>query len=175
MMTLISPNRGRDGSSIFAFNFSSLWSLPKKCLNFPCLIRFSICCFKSKHSSVSYPWSLWKRQYLFLLRLLGFPFNLLWPFQGRIVLDLHEYLIEWGIQGRIILIPCWGACLSTIPVFLIFRLSLLWTRTLFRVTCRIGFHPLSSLPLFGYNCVFCIHEVLGRMDEFGHGLRLLLI
>ena len=74
MMTLISPNGGREDSSIFAFNFSSLWSLPTKCLNFPYLIRFSICCFKSKHSSVSYPWSLWKRQYLFLLRLLGSPF-----------------------------------------------------------------------------------------------------
>ena len=74
MMTLISPNGGYDDSSIFAFNFSSLWSLPTKCLNFPCLIRFSICYFKSKHSSVSCPWSLWKRQYLFLLRLLRSPF-----------------------------------------------------------------------------------------------------
>ena len=74
MMTLISPNGGHDDSSIFAFNFSSLWSLPTKCLNFSCLIRFSIYCFKSKHSSMSCPWSLWKRQYLFLLHLLGSPF-----------------------------------------------------------------------------------------------------
>ena len=74
MMTLISPNGGRDDSSIFAFNFSSLWSLSTKCLSFPCLIRFSIYYFKSKHSSVSCPWSLWKQQYLFLLRLLGSPF-----------------------------------------------------------------------------------------------------
>ena len=74
IMTLISPNGGRDDSSIFAFNFSSLWSLPTKCLNFPCLIRFSIYYFKSKHSSMSCPWFLWKRQYLFLLRLLGSPF-----------------------------------------------------------------------------------------------------
>ena len=74
MITLISPSGALDGSSNFAFNFSSLWSRPRKFLNFPCLMRFSICYFKSKHSSVSYPWSLWKRQYLFLLHLLGSPF-----------------------------------------------------------------------------------------------------
>ena len=39
----------------------------------------------------------------------------------------------------------------------------------------VGFHPLSSLLLLSYNCVLCIHKVLGRMDEFSHGLRLLLI
>ena len=74
MMTLISPRGSCDDSSIFPFNFSSLWSRPRKFLNFPCFMRFSICYFKSKHSSVSCPWSLWKRQYLFLLRLLGSPF-----------------------------------------------------------------------------------------------------
>ena len=74
MITLISLSRGRDNSSTFPFNFSSLWSHPRKFLNFPCLMKFSICCFKSKHMSVSYPWSLWKQQYLFLLRLLGSPF-----------------------------------------------------------------------------------------------------
>ena len=70
MIILISPSGGRDDSSRFPFNFSSLWSRPKKFLNFPCLMRFFICYFKSKHSSVSCSWSLWKRQYLFLLRLL---------------------------------------------------------------------------------------------------------
>ena len=74
IMTLISPSGGRGDSSIFPFSFSSLWSHPRKFLNFPCLMRFSICCFKSKHSSVSWPWSLWKRQYFFLLCLLGSPF-----------------------------------------------------------------------------------------------------
>ena len=74
MITLISPRGGRDDSSTLPFNFSSLWSHPRKIFNFPCLIRFSTCCFRSKHSSVSCPWSLWKRQYLFLLRLLGSPF-----------------------------------------------------------------------------------------------------
>ena len=74
IITLISPSGGRDDSSSFPFNFSSLWSCPRKFLNFPCLMRFSICCFKSKHSSVSCPWSLWKWQYLFPLRLLGFLF-----------------------------------------------------------------------------------------------------
>ena len=75
MITLISPSGGRDDSSIFPFNFSSLWSCLRKFLNFPYLMRFSICCFKSKHSSISCLWSLWRRQYLFLLHLLGSPFN----------------------------------------------------------------------------------------------------
>ena len=74
MITLISLNGGHDNSSTFPFNFSSLWSRPRKFLNFPCQMRFSIYYFKSKHSSMSCPWSLWKQQYLFLLRLLGSPF-----------------------------------------------------------------------------------------------------
>ena len=74
IMTLISSRCGHDDSSIFPFSFSSLWSHPRKFFNFPCLMRFPICCFKSKHSFVSWPWSLWKRQYLFLLHSLGSPF-----------------------------------------------------------------------------------------------------
>ena len=74
IITLISPRGDRDDSSALLFNFSSLWFRPRKLFNFPYLIRFSTCCFRSKHSSVSCPWSLWKRQYLFLLRLLGSPF-----------------------------------------------------------------------------------------------------
>ena len=71
MITFISPSRGCDNSSSFPFNFSSLWSRPRKFLNFPYLMRFSIYYFKPKQSSMSCPWSLWKWQYLFLLRLLG--------------------------------------------------------------------------------------------------------
>ena len=74
IITLISPRGGRDDSSAFPLNFLSLSSRPRKLFNFPYLIRFSICYFRSKHSSISCPWSLWKRQYLFLLRLLGSPF-----------------------------------------------------------------------------------------------------
>ena len=37
MITLISPSGGHDDSSIFPFNFSFLWSLPTKYLNFPYL------------------------------------------------------------------------------------------------------------------------------------------
>ena len=74
MMPLISQSGGRDDFSSFPFNFSSLWSRPRKFHNFPYLMRFFIWCFKSKHSSVSCLWSLWKRQYLFLSRLLGSPF-----------------------------------------------------------------------------------------------------
>ena len=32
-----------------------------------------------------------------LIALIRISFHLLWPLQGRIVLDLHEHLIEWGI------------------------------------------------------------------------------
>ena len=93
MITLISPSGGRDDSSIFPFNFSSLWSRPRKFLNFPYLMRFSICYFKSKHSSVSYPWSLWKRQYLFLLRLLGSPFIFFGHFKdGSSLICIRTYL-----------------------------------------------------------------------------------
>ena len=74
MITLISPSGCHDDSSALPFNFSSLWSRPRKLFNFPCLIRFSTYCFRSKHLSVSCPWSQWKRQYLFLLCLLGSPF-----------------------------------------------------------------------------------------------------
>ena len=70
IITLISPSGGCNDSSTFPFNFSSLCSCPRKFLNFSCLIIFSICYFRSWHLSVSCPWSLWKRQYLFLLHLL---------------------------------------------------------------------------------------------------------
>ena len=109
MMTLISPSGGCDGSSSFPFNFSALWSYPRKFLNFPCLMRFSIYYFKSKHSSVSCPWSLWKRQYLFLLCLLG------------ISLHLHKYLFKQHVQGRVLLTPCWKACLLVVSIFLLSR------------------------------------------------------
>ena len=32
-----------------------------------------------------------------LIALISISFHLLWPLQGRIVFDLHEHLIEWGI------------------------------------------------------------------------------
>ena len=83
MISLISPSGGHDDSSNLPFNFSSLWSHPRKFLNFPCLMRFSICCFKSKHSSVSCLWSLWKRQYLFPLCLLGSLFIFSGHFKDR--------------------------------------------------------------------------------------------
>ena len=173
MITLISPSGSHDDSSTFPFNFSSLWSCPRKFLNFPCLIRFSICCFRSNHSSVSCLWSLWKRQYLFLLRLFGSPFIFSDYFKEGIVLDLHKNLLEWHVQWSVLLIPCWMASLFVVSVFLIFRSSFLWTRTLFRVA--VCFHSLNSFPLLGYDCVFYIHKVLGRMDEFSHGLRFLLV
>ena len=32
-----------------------------------------------------------------LIALVRIAFHLLWPLQGRIILDLHEHLVEWGI------------------------------------------------------------------------------
>ena len=32
-----------------------------------------------------------------LIALIRISFHLLWPLQRRIILDLHEHLIEWGI------------------------------------------------------------------------------
>ena len=32
-----------------------------------------------------------------LIALIKISFHLLWPLQGRIVIDLHEHLIEWSI------------------------------------------------------------------------------
>ena len=125
MITLISPSGGCDDSSTFPFNFSSLWSRPRKFLNFPCLMRFSIYYFKSKHSSMSCQWSLWKPQYLFLLRLLGSPFIFFWPLQGRIILDLHKNLFKRHVQGCVLLTPCRRARLLVVSIFLLSRPCLL--------------------------------------------------
>ena len=40
-----------------------------------------------------------------LIVLIGVSLHLLWPFQRWVILDLHEYLIEWSIQGRVVLTP----------------------------------------------------------------------
>ena len=174
MITLISPSGGRDDSSIFPFNFSSLCSRPRKFLNFPYFMRFSICYFKSKQSSVSCPWSLWKRQYLFLLRLLGSPFIFSGHFKdGSSLICIRT--CSSGIQWGILLIPRWRARLLIISVFHFFRPSLLWTRALLGMMTEVSFYSFRSLPLLSYNRVFCIHEILSRMDELSHRLRLFFI
>ena len=138
--------------------------------------NFSIC-FKSKHSFVSCPWSLWKWQYLFLLHLLGSPFI----FSDHFKEGSSLICINTCSSGMFKGVYCWlrveefrRVCLLVVLIFLLSRLCLLWTRTLLRMVREICFHLLSFLPLLSYNCVFC-HEVLGWMDEFNHGLRLLLI
>ena len=40
---------------------------------------------------------------------------------------------------------------------------------------RIRLRSFGSLSLLGYDRVFCIHEVLSRMDEFCHELGLFFI
>ena len=109
------------------------------------------------------------------ITLVGISFHFLWPLQIRIVLDLHKHLFKQHVQGRVLLTPCWKACLLVVSIFLLSRPCLLWMRTLLKMAWEIYFHTLNSLPLLSYNCIFCIHEVLCWMDKFSHGLRLLLI
>ena len=174
MITLISLSGRRDDSSSFPFNFLSLWSRPGKFLNFPCLMRFSICCFKSKHSSVSCLWSLWKRQYLFLLRLLGSPF----------IFSSH---FKEG-SSLIFISTCSSSMFKGVYYWLrVEELAFLLSRFFFSpARAFFGWGPRSRwrkiyasirLALFLFLAIIAssIHEVLGWMDEFNHGLRLLLI
>ena len=94
------------------------------------------------------------------IALVGISLYFLWPLQRRIVLDLYKNLFIRHVQGRILLIPYRRACLVVL-VFLFSRLSLLWTRTLFRMTQTISFHSLSPFPLLGYNRIFYILKILG--------------
>ena len=94
------------------------------------------------------------------IALVGVSLHFLRPFQGRIVLDLHKDLLEWHVQWRVLLTPCWTSLLA-ILVFFIVRLSLFWTRALLKMAHGVCFHSLSSLPLLSYDRVFCIHKVLG--------------
>ena len=55
------------------------------------------------------------------------------------------------------------------------RTSLFWTRSLVGMAYRIRLRSFGSLSLLGYDRVFCIHEVLSRMDEFYHGLGLFFV
>ena len=106
---------------------------------------------------------------------IGISLHFLQPFQGWIILDLHKNLLKWYIQWSTLLIPCWRAKLLIIPVFPFLHPSLLWMRALLRLTTGVSFHSFRSLPLLSYNDIFCIHEILSRMDELGHGLRLFFI
>ena len=95
---LMSPKGGLGHS--FSLRAGCLWgcsipSLLMNLYNFPCLIRASICCFKSWHSDVSWPWSRWKWQYLSLYCLMGSPFNL--PGNVNALLPLI-YIRTWSIN-----------------------------------------------------------------------------
>ena len=109
------------------------------------------------------------------IALVGISPHFLQPLQWRIILDLHKNLLKGHVQWRELLIPCRRACLLVISILLIFRSSLLWTETLLGMMHKVSFHSLSSLPLLSYDRILCIHKVLGRIDEFSHGLRFFLI
>ena len=173
MMTLIFLSGGLDGSSNFSFNLSSLWSRPRKFLNFPYLMRFSICYFRSLIRIM--PMVSVEVAIFIPIAFVGISLHFFEPLQGRIILDLHKHLFQWHVQRCILLTSCWRAYLFIVSVFFFSCSPLLWTRTLFRVVREIWFHSFCSLPLLGYNRVFCIHKILGWMDELGHGLRLFLV
>ena len=108
------------------------------------------------------------------IALIGISLHFLQPLQRRIVLDLHKNPFKRHVQGHILLISYRRARL-VVSVFFFSCPSLLWTRTLFRMMRAISFHSFNSFPLLGYNCVFCIHKILSQMEEFSHGLRLILV
>ena len=109
------------------------------------------------------------------IALVGISLHFLRPLQGWIILDFHKNLLKWHIQWGILLIPRLRARLLIISVFPFFRPSLLWTGALLGMTIGVCFYSLRSLPFLSYNYVFCIHKILGRMDELGHRLRLFFI
>ena len=124
-------------------------------------MRFFICCFKSKHSSVS-PMISVEAAILVLIQLVGTSLHIFQPLQRWFILDLHKHLIKWSVQRHIMLTPSRRrTCLPFVSIFLLSCLGLLWTRTLFKMAWEICFHSFSSLPLLGYDCILCIHETLG--------------
>ena len=138
-----------------------LTSRPRKFLNFPCLIRFSIYCFKSKHSSVSCPWSLWKRQYLFLLRLLGFSFIFSGHFKERSSLICISTYSKGMFKG----VYCWLHAKEF--VFLLSWSFFSPDHAFFKRGPCSGWRGRSAsihsilFLFFSYNCVICIHKVFG--------------
>ena len=111
-----------------------------------------------------------------LIALVRISLHLLWPLQRWVILDLHKHLIKWNIQRHVVLTSSWRwICLPIISILLLSRPSLLWMRALFSMSWEVCFHSLCSLPLLGNDCILCIHEALGWIDEFSHGLRLLVI
>ena len=98
---------------------------------------------------------------LVLITLVGISLHFFRTLQGRIILELHKHLFKRHVQGNVLLTPCRRACLLVVSIFLFSRSCFLWTKTLLRMVWEICFHSLNSLPFLSYNCVFCIHEVLG--------------
>ena len=105
--------------------------------------------------------------------LIGIFLHLLWPLQGGVILDLHNYLIKWSIQGCVVLTSSWRRTRLPVVSILLFSCpDLLWTMTLFKMVWEICFHLLSFLLFLGNDCIFYIHKALCWMDEFSHSLRL---
>ena len=95
MITLISLSRGRDNSSTFPFNFSSLWSHPRKFLNFSYLMRYFNLLLQIETLVHVMPMVSVEAAILVPIALVGISLYFLQSLQGRIVLDLHENLFKW--------------------------------------------------------------------------------
>ena len=101
MMTLISPNWGLDGSSNFAFNFSSKeisqLPLPDEIFYKLFQIKTLICIMSmvSMEAAILVP-----------IALIGIFLHFFRPLQRKIILDLHKHLFKRHVQRRVLLTPC---------------------------------------------------------------------
>ena len=145
---LMSP-RGGLGRSLSRWGACSwgggfVLSLLTNFYNFSRLIRASICCFKSKQSAMSWPWSRWKRQYRSLGHLLGSPFS----FPRKVKASLSLICIRTWSIGAVN-----GVKLVNLPIGGLERLSS------FRSPVLAIFCPLSC-------CVYsCLSLFLGFSPE----------
>ena len=85
-------------------SLQSFLSLQIVC-SFPCLMRASLCCFRSKHSKVSRLWSWWKCQYFFLDLLFGSPFSLYSHISAGSSLI---YVRTWSSGVKLAILPSGG-------------------------------------------------------------------
>ena len=101
IITLISPSEGRDESSIFLFNFSSLWSRPRKFLNFPLPDEILYLLLQIKTLVCVMSMISVQAEILVPIVLVGISFHFFRQLQGWVVLDLHKHLFKWHVQGCI--------------------------------------------------------------------------
>ena len=124
IITLISPSGGLRWLFYLPFQLLILMLLSKE------ISQFSLSCkiFNLLFQIVTFvhvvPIVSMEAKILVPIALVRISLHFLWPFQGRIIVDLHKDLLEWHVQWRVLLTPCWRTSPLTISVFLIFCPSL---------------------------------------------------